>query len=202
MGKIFYIMGKSASGKDHIFEALAGREDLRLKPIVLYTTRPIRKGEQDGREYYFVSTEKLVQLRLAGKIIEERVYNTVYGPWYYFTADEGQFCLDEQDYIGIGTLESYEKIKAYFGEEKLVPLYIETEDGLRLKRAIRREEKQTEPKYAEMCRRFLADCDDFSEEKITAAGIRKRFQNNGELADCLKELADYIAETESRTAVC
>ena len=53
MGKIFYIMGKSATGKDHLYEALAGREELRLNPIVLYTTRPIRSGEQNGREYFF-----------------------------------------------------------------------------------------------------------------------------------------------------
>ena len=192
MGKIFYIIGKSASGKDHIYEALLAEKDLKLAQVILYTTRPIRSGEQNGREYYFTDELKLVQLRLSGKLIEERVYDTVYGPWYYFTADEGQFRLDCQDYIGIGTLESYEKIKGYFGEDKVCPLYIETEDGIRLKRAIQREEKQPEPKYAEMCRRYLADCEDFSEEKIQAAGIRRRFLNNGELSQCLQEIKEYL----------
>ena len=192
MGKIFYIIGKSASGKDHIYEALLAEKDLKLAQVILYTTRPIRSGEQTGREYYFTDELKLVQLRLSGKLIEERVYDTVYGPWYYFTADEGQFRLDCQDYIGIGTLESYEKIKGYFGEDKVCPLYIETEDGIRLKRAIQREEKQPEPKYAEMCRRYLADCEDFSEEKIQAAGIRRRFLNNGELSQCLQEIKAYL----------
>ena len=192
MGKIFYIIGKSASGKDHIYEALLAEKDLKLAQVILYTTRPIRSGEQNGREYYFTDELKLVQLRLSGKLIEERVYDTVYGSWYYFTADEGQFRLDCQDYIGIGTLESYEKIKGYFGEDKVCPLYIETEDGIRLKRAIQREEKQPEPKYAEMCRRYLADCEDFSEEKIQAAGIRRRFLNNGELSQCLQEIKAYL----------
>ena len=41
----------------------------------------------------------------------------------------------------------------------MVPLYVEVDDGLRLSRALERERKQTEPKYAEMCRRFLADCE-------------------------------------------
>lgn len=197
MGKIFYIMGKSATGKDHLYEALIGREELNLHPVVLYTTRPIRKGERDGREYYFVNVEKLVQLRLAGKIIEERMYNTVQGPWYYFTADEGQFRLEVEDYIGIGTLESYEKIKAYFGSEQVIPLYVETEDGIRIRRALRREEKQAKPGYEEMCRRFLADCEDFSEEKIAEAGIEKRFQNNGEFGACLEELAAYIKKVQN-----
>lgn len=197
MGKIFYIMGKSATGKDHLYEALAGREELRLNPIVLYTTRPIRSGEQNGREYFFVSVDDLTRLRLDGKIIEERVYDTVYGPWHYFTADEGQFHLENRNYIGIGTLESYGKLKEYFGSEKVVPLYVETEDGLRLRRAMQREEKQQEPKYAEMCRRFLSDCADFSEEKIRKAGIRKRFENNGEFSECLEELISYIKKVQN-----
>lgn len=90
MGKLFYIMGKSASGKDHIYEALLRDPALGLSPLVLYTTRPIRQNERDGREYHFVDQEKMVRLRLAGRIIEERVYDTVFGPWYYFTADEGR----------------------------------------------------------------------------------------------------------------
>ena len=81
MGKIFYIIGKSASGKDHIYEALLAEKDLKLAQVILYTTRPIRSGEQNGREYYFTDELKLVQLRLSGKLIEERVYEPVYGPW-------------------------------------------------------------------------------------------------------------------------
>lgn len=85
--------------------------------------------------------------------------------------------LEEKNYLGIGTLESYEKLKAYYGEEKIRPIYIEVEDGERLKRAIAREETQEAPKYEEMCRRFLADAQDFSEEKIRQAGISHRFSN-------------------------
>ena len=79
MGKIYYLMGKSASGKDHIYEHLIQETALDLKPFVLYTTRPIRSGEQDGREYFFVDEKRLSELREAGKIIEERMYSTVQG---------------------------------------------------------------------------------------------------------------------------
>ena len=116
MGKIYYLMGKSASGKDHIYEHLLKETSFDLKPLVLYTTRPIRSGEQDGREYFFVDEARLSRLREAGKIIEERMYPSVMGPWYYFTADDGQIDLEKQDYLGIGTLESYVKLKDYFGE--------------------------------------------------------------------------------------
>ena len=196
MGKLFYIMGKSASGKDHIYEALLRDPALGLSPLVLYTTRPIRQNERDGREYHFVDQEKMVRLRLAGRIIEERVYDTVFGPWYYFTADDGQVDLEKNNYLGIGTLESYLKLKEYYGEDALCPLYVEVEDGIRLERALKRERKQQQPKYAEMCRRFLADCEDFSEEKIEQAGIRKRFYNNGAIEDCFSEIQNFVEQVK------
>ena len=161
MGKIYYLMGKSASGKDHIYEHLIQETALDLKPFVLYTTRPIRSGEQDGREYFFVDEKRLSELREAGKIIEERMYSTVQGPWYYFTADDGQIDLAKNSYLVIGTLDSYEKLREYYGKKALVPLYVTVDDGVRLERAIARERQQQEPKYTELCRRFLADEADF-----------------------------------------
>ena len=177
MGTLFYIMGKSASGKDSIYQKLQKKEELKLNSLVLYTTRPIRENETDGVEYHFVTEEKLEELEKAGKVIELRVYDTVQGIWKYFTADDGKMDLSEGNCLGIGTLVSYEKLKAYYGEEKIRPIYIEVEDGERLKRAIAREETQEVPKYEEMCRRFLADAQDFSEEKIRQAGIDCRFSN-------------------------
>ncbi len=175
MGKIFYLMGKSASGKDSIYKKI--KETMpELKPIVIYTTRPIREGEQEGIEYYFVDDKRLEELQQAGKVIELRAYNTVHGIWKYFTADDGQF--DREDHlIAIGTLESYVQLRHYFGAGKLVPIYIEVEDGVRLERALAREREQKNPKYEELCRRFLADAADFSEEKLGEAGITHRFVN-------------------------
>ena len=175
MSKIFYLMGKSASGKDTIYRKV--KEQMpELKTIVIYTTRPIREGEQNGREYHFVDDDKLKELQEAGKVIELREYNTVHGIWKYFTADDGQFAGDD-NYLAIGTLESYVQLRDYFGQERLVPIYVEVEDGLRLERALARERMQATPKYEEMCRRFLADAADFSVENLKEAGITRKFMN-------------------------
>lgn len=195
MGKIFYIMGKSSSGKDTIYKRLLGEQELKLRNIILYTTRPMRQGEMPGREYYFVEEGTFQEFQKQGKIIEARTYQTVYGPWIYFTADDGQIELEKRNYLGIGTLESYMNMKEYYGEKNLCPLYIEVEDGERLKRAICREELQQEPKYAEMCRRFLADTEDFSEENLKRAGITKRFSNI-DLESCIKELKNCIQKLQ------
>ncbi len=180
MGKIYIIMGKSASGKDSIFEQIITDTSLGLQRIVPYTTRPIREQEQEGKEYHFVTEKEVVQLEEQGKIIELRTYHTVKGLWKYFTVDDGQIDITNNSYLMIGTLETYIPIRNHFGKENVEPIYIYVPDGERLRRAIAREEKEEIPQFEEMCRRFLTDAADFSEEKLVAAGIDKahRFQNN------------------------
>lgn len=177
-------MGKSSSGKDTVYKRLA--TEMILLPIVLYTTRPMRENEMNGREYHFVDRDCFEKMKAAGKVIEERIYNTIYGEWIYFTSRDS-ISLENGDCIGIGTLESYVKLKEYFGDS-VVPVYIEVEDGLRLSRAVERERLQTNPKYAELCRRFLADCEDFSEEKLKEAGVVKRFSNDGDIEECINKI--------------
>ena len=147
MGKIYYVMGKSSSGKDTIYKELLKRHP-EFHTIVPYTTRPIREGEHDGVEYYFVDEKRLKEMQQAGQVIEVRSYNTKCGIWTYFTADDGQIDLEQYDYLVIGTLVSYEAMKRYFGKNVLVPIYIEVEDGERLCRALEREKKQQVPRYA------------------------------------------------------
>ncbi len=193
MGKIVYIMGKSSTGKDTIFKELLRKNTFSFKTIVSYTTRPIRGGEKDGHEYHFTDEAGFQKLKEAGKIIEDRCYETVHGPWRYFTADDGQIDLKSTNYITIGTIESYLKICEYYGRDSIIPVLVDLDDGIRLQRALNREKKQQHPKYEEMCRRYLADSADFSDIKIEEAGITRRFYNN-ELKDCLKEIEDYIAD--------
>lgn len=190
MGKIYYVMGKSSSGKDTIYKELLKRHP-EFHTIVPYTTRPIREGEHDGVEYYFVDEKRLKEMQQAGQVIEVRSYNTKCGIWTYFTADDGQIDLEQYDYLVIGTLVSYEAMKRYFGKNVLVPIYIEVEDGERLCRALEREKKQQVPRYAEMCRRFLADEKDFAEDKLQRAEITYRFEN-ADLSDCLTKIENYI----------
>ena len=99
--------------------------------------------------------------------------------------------LQKTNYLSIGTLESYEKLQEYYGADQIVPLYIEVEDGERLFRALSRERMQETPKYAEMCRRFLADTEDFSEDKLLRLGIQKKFIND-DRDRCLNELTREI----------
>ena len=193
MGKIFCLMGKSSSGKDTIFKNLLEDKDLNLKPIISYTTRPMRTNEVEGREYYFINKEKLDEYAIKQKVIEQRVYQTIHGPWYYATIDDGQINLEYDNYIAIVTLEAYDNLVHYFGQRYIIPIYIEVEDGLRLQRAINREREQRSPNYEEICRRFLADSIDFSKEALIASNIKNVYQNIN-LDECKKSIKEAIQQ--------
>ena len=75
--------------------------------------------------------------------------------------------LANDSYLLVGTLESYRKVQAYYGLEQVIPIYVE----------------------------FLADEADFSEEKLSSAGIVKRFQND-DLERCLQEIFREITKLE------
>jgi len=191
MGKIFYIFGKSSTGKDTIYKNLLQDKSLNLDSVILYTTRPIREGEVDGVTYHFVTEEEYQTLKNKSCIVEERAYNTMHGLWRYFTVFDESLDIENRNYLIIGVLSSYLSTRDYFGKDKVVPLYIEVDDGIRLSRALERELKAENRKFTEMCRRFLADTEDFSEEKLKNAEITKRFIN-GNLNDCIAEITEEI----------
>ncbi len=190
MKHLFYLMGKSASGKDTIYEELLKDASLDLVPLIPWTTRPIRAKEKDGVDYHFTDEAGLRDLEMQNRVIEKRTYQTEHGPWTYFTVDDGD--RTTYDRLGIGTLESYRRILDFYGSDYVVPLYIEVEDGIRLGRALKRENKPGNRRYEEMCRRFLADQKDFSEECLLSAGIFRRFNNDDARDICIREITQYI----------
>ena len=162
MGRLFVFMGKSASGKDTLYGELLARCP-EIHAVIPYTTRPIREGETDGGAYYFVSEDKMRRMEKENRIVESRCYQTVHGPWYYFTAEDGQIDWDKGDFVLISTLEGFEKISRFYGADKVVPLYIE------------------------VCRRFLADEKDFSKENLKRLNITDKIVNDS-VENALREI--------------
>jgi guanylate kinase len=169
------------------------KQNMGLKPVVPYTTRPMREGETEGTEYHFISDEDFFSLKAQGKLIEYRKYTTMHGIWRYMTVNDGQIDLEKGSYLMIGTLESYEKTRACFGGAAMVPIYLTLDDGERMMRALKRERQQKNPKYAELCRRFLADEADFAPDRLRECGIEKTFAND-DFTQCTEEITDYIRE--------
>lgn len=186
-------MGRSSSGKDTIYKKLLEQDNVVLRAIIPYTTRPIRAGETDGVEYHFTDEAGFQELFSRGNVIEDRVYHTYLGMWRYFTVADGNIDLAHYSYLLIGTLEAYTQMQTFYGAGKVLPVMIELDDGERLQRALDREKAQDDPKYEEMCRRFLADAEDFSEAKLRDAGIDRTFYND-EVDRCLEEILAYLQD--------
>ena len=159
MGRLFCLVGKSGSGKDTLYRAILERAQGTLRPVVPWTTRPRRSGEQEGREYHFVTEQTMRQMEEEGRILEQRAYQTMAGTWYYFTAD---FSLDGGDCLMINTPQGVDRLRRHFGQERVIACYLQVEEGELLRRSLMREERQQTRRYGELCRRFLADQRDFA----------------------------------------
>ena len=197
MGKLIVLMGKSATGKDTIYKLLQVDQSLNLQQLVPYTTRPMRAGERDGEAYHFVTEEEFHGLLEEGRVVEHRSYHTIHGLWRYFTVEDEQLDLSQHSYLLIGTLEAYVSILKHFGPDKVIPVLVTLDDGVRLDRALTRERQQENPKYEEMCRRFLADSADYAQDKIDAAGICRVFENDSS-EETAAAISSYIKEQLAR----
>ena len=192
---LYCIIGKSCSGKDTIFSRLIGDPELSLKRLVTCTTRPKRPGEEEGVEYRFFSENAFREIESAGRLIEKRQYETRLGTWYYFTADDTDVSAGR--YLVIATVDSCASYIARWGKENVMPIYIEAADHTILMRYIRREEKREEPRYDEVCRRFLADKEDFSEERLSSIGVEARFSTEDSPDVCAGRIAEFLKGTFS-----
>jgi guanylate kinase len=189
--KLFCLAGKSSTGKDTLSEALLRVPELSLSRLVLYTTRPRRPNESDGESYHFVTPDALEKLIAERGLVERRDYRTALGLWSYCTLPDGRPAVSHR--LTATPLPALMAYRKHFGAGNVVPLYIEVPDGERLLRAAERESRAERPCYAEVCRRFLADEEDFGTEKLRECGIDRVFGNT-DLDACVRELTAYIAK--------
>ncbi len=185
MSRIYCIVGPSAVGKDTFYKELLSVRGDRLTPVIPSTTRPMRTGEVNGVDYHFVTMDELAALEAEGRVIEKREYHTTQGLWVYFTM---KFDLAAQrDYVLISTLEGAERLQAYYGADHVTVVFLRLDAGVRLSRSIAREMRQKHPDYAEICRRFLADEQDFAPERVERLQNVVYIDTEGSVADSLAQ---------------
>lgn len=192
MGKIYMLLGKSASGKDTIRQ-LIQKAYPNFKNIVTYTTRPMRAGEKEGESYHFVTDEEFERMDTEGMFFEKRKYLTPAGVWKYATSKQ-DFDLSSTKYMLVGTLPMLASYKSVFAND-VIPIYIERSGANRLLGSMRRisPSNNQEQEMEEICRRFLSDQKDYSPENLKKAGISTQFLNNNP-TECACKILEYIAK--------
>lgn len=120
-GKLVVLSGPSGVGKSTIVGKLLGRTGDRIRLSVSATTRDPRPGEQDGREYHFLSHEEFTRRREAGEFLEcVEVFGR--GHWYGTllaevtpSLEQGQWVLLEIDVDGAErALAAYPEAISFF----------------------------------------------------------------------------------------
>ncbi len=78
-GNLFIVSAPSGAGKTSLVRAMMERLS-GLAFSVSHTTRAMRPGEQDGRDYHFIDKEKFEAMIAAGDFLEHaRVFDNYYG---------------------------------------------------------------------------------------------------------------------------
>lgn len=102
-GNVFMVIAPSGAGKSSLVNALL-QQDPSIKLSISCTTRAPRPGEQDGREYHFVSVETFHQWREQGQLLEwAEVHGNFYGtpsPFIEESIKNGHDILLEIDWQG------------------------------------------------------------------------------------------------------
>ena len=184
---IFVICGKSNSGKDTIMKNIMSIFEFskfNLHKLPIHTTRPIRLGEKNGVEYVFDTDSKYNEYLSQNKICEERSYKVNNDKvWHYYTLTDD--IEDGKNYITINTLDGIRKFSEYFSSDNnkknprnICAIYIDCPDVELLTRAMNREIKSHNSDYKEMCRRFIADTEDFSIKNLDAVSHLKNCKLN------------------------
>lgn len=180
MRRFFVIIAKSGSGKDSLYHYLRKLEEFLFNIFVLYYTRPMRVGEVNGETYRFVSNEEINELKKSGNVIATEYYNTNYGGCEIALVEDDQI-EKEGNYLCVMSLKFFVAMKEYFKDKEdveLIPIYIDVSARERLSRSMIREEKEANPNYKEIIRRFIADEDDFKEEVLATIPACNKFVND------------------------
>lgn len=154
--KILAIYGMSAAGKDTFLNHLSNNFD--LNKIILTTSRPPREKEIDGVDYLFKKKKDILR-------DDNFLWPIDYNNWIYAIANESI----KDDKINVGIFNLYWMKKLFEDNDEhfdLMAIEVSASDKDRLMRSLRREKN---PDCDEICRRFLADKQDFNDVEFNCA---------------------------------
>lgn len=195
MYKIVTLTGKAGAGKDRMMQEVLKvlkeeSPEFTINEIVSCTTRPMREGEVNGKNYYFLTHEEFAERLADGTMVEATIFNDwCYGSCLEHMNEDG-INIGVYNPEGVGILQSIPDIMVY-------SIFVDAPDKVRLLRQLNREEN---PDVKEIVRRFSADEADFSPDNLIDIHFQYTVDNGGKygLYQLSHELANVIQNIDWR----
>lgn len=170
------IIGPSASGKSTIEKELVKNG---YKNIVSYTSRPIRNGETNHKDYHFITELEFFDKNYNGFFAESTQYNS----WYYGIAKEDMI----ENFIAVVEPYGFSQIIKLSEKEKfkITSFFIEAPERMRLKRMVDRGDN-----LMEIFRRIFSDQGVFQGIEKEVTFIIKNY--DGELDVAVNEIINKL----------
>lgn len=186
---IIVLVGRMASGKDTILNAIHNRT--KMPVLVSHTTRPMRPGETDGKEYHFVDNNTFKRMYDQHEFIEYRVYRPANGEiWFYGLTEKEAKCKNLSMVIMDPT--GYEALAKRFGNENIIGILLEADKETIYNRAILRHGDSIE----EINRRIKDDDRKFNKFEQEHKECHKVYNNNDRgINDVVDEIIDIIEKS-------
>lgn len=149
---LIVLAGYSATGKDTYQNKLLERNP-ELKRALSATTRPIRPGETDGKEYVFVDYDGYKWYSEDNQVLSERIYYTIQNGedavWHYGLLKQD---FHNENWITILDHEGAERVRNIIGSEDVKIIYLTCSDA-----ELKRRSKMRLDEAAEFDRRLADD---------------------------------------------
>ena len=172
MFKIVALIGEAGSGKDTIMQRILARYPLAFNEIISCTTRPMREGEAEGVNYFYLTPEEFAGKVLNGEMLEATSFND----WFYGTSYDSL----RSDCPNIGVFNP-DGIRAMseMPDVDVTIFKITCSDKVRLLRQLNREEN---PNVDEIIRRYKTDKEDFYDLEFKYTEVENNDEEDLDLA--------------------
>ena len=176
------LAGASASGKTEVAKELAKKYG--VTKVITTTTRKMRVGEVNGRDYFFVSKEEFLKMIEDGRFVEYTTYNeNLYG------STKDQISANKCVVIDPAGLKAYIALN----DNSIVTFFLDSEEDTRFKRMLLRGDREEDAK-----RRVEHDRTAFKKENVADVDyhIDSERYNIEEVTDAVYKL--YLEALQKR----
>jgi guanylate kinase len=174
---IYVLLGPTCSGKTTTLKQLI---NIGYETIITYTTRPKRKNEVSGKDYYFISDQQYNHLDEFNLLIAKNTFKNAFGTEWHYAINRQDIDLTK-DLVVVTEPKGYRDLVKNLGKENVTGIYLMVDLEIRLLRGLNRKDRVNE-----LLRRLMADEEDFKDFEKEVDYVINKTTKSGVLNEILK----------------